>query len=40
MLTVGQGHSPLIEVDVGSGIRAVTFTANGEHLITGSGDGL
>jgi WD40 repeat protein len=40
MLTVGQEHSPLIEVDVGSGVRAVTFTANGEHLVSGCGDGL
>ena len=39
MLTVGQEHSPLIEIDVGTGIRAVTFTANGEYIV-GGGDGL
>ena len=35
MLTVGQERSSLIETDVGSGIRAVTFTANGECIIGG-----
>ncbi|KAG6375276.1 WD40-repeat-containing domain protein [Boletus reticuloceps] len=39
MLTFGQERFPLIEIDAGSGIRGVTFAANGEHLV-GSGDGV
>ena len=38
MLTVGQERSPVIEINVGSRIRAVTFTANGEYIV-GGGDG-
>ena len=30
MLTVRQERSPLVDVDIGSEIRAGTFTANGE----------
>ena len=33
MLTVGQEHSPLIEINVGSRLRAVTLTANSEYLV-------
>jgi hypothetical protein len=41
MLTVRQEHSPLIEINVGSRIRAVTmtFTENDEYLV-GAGDEL
>ena len=38
MLTVGQEGSPLIEVNVGSDVRAMAFAANGEYLVTVSGD--
>ena len=40
MLTVRQGRSPLIEIDGGSEIKAVTFTVNGEYLVGGGDDGL
>ena len=36
-LTVDQELSPLIEMDVGSRLKAVSFTANGEHIV-GSGN--
>jgi WD40 repeat protein len=39
-LTVGQEGSPLIEIDGGSNIRAVAFTANGEHLVSGNAGGV
>jgi WD40 repeat protein len=39
MLTVEQEGSPLIEIDVGSKIQAVGFTANGKYIV-GGGDGL
>lgn len=39
MLTlIGQEHSQLPEIDVGHWITAVTFTANGEHLVSGGGN--
>ena len=37
MPTVGQGRSPIIEIDVGSSTWPVIFTANGEYLVSGSG---
>ena len=40
MLTAGQEHSPFIEIDVGSEIQAVEFTANGKYIVGGGGDGL
>ena len=39
MLTIRQEGSPLIEINGGSEIKAVTFTANGEYLV-GGGEGL
>ena len=35
MLTVGQDGSPLIEINGGNGVRAVTFSANGEYIVSG-----
>ena len=35
MLTVRQEGSPLIEIDVGSEIRAKTFTASGKYIVGG-----
>lgn len=40
MLTVGQERSLLIEIDVGSRIRAVGFTANAEYIAISSADGV
>ena len=40
MLTVRKESSPLIEVDVGSEIQAVAFTANGEYIVGGGAKGL
>jgi WD40 repeat protein len=37
MLTVGQGRSPLIEIDGGSDICTTTFSADGEYIIGGGG---
>jgi WD40 repeat protein len=37
MLTIRQEHPPLIDIDVGSEIRAGTFTANGEYIVGGGG---
>ena len=39
MLTIGQAHSAPIEVDAGQDVRALTFTANGEYLVTGDDKG-
>jgi hypothetical protein len=39
MLTDGQEHSPLIEIDGNNKIKTVTFTANGEYSIGGGNDG-
>ena len=39
MLTIGQAHSTPIEVDVGQNVQALTFTANGEYLVTGDDKG-
>ena len=39
MLTVGQEGSPLIEINGGSDIWTMKFTANGEYIV-GSGEGL
>ena len=36
-LTVGQECSPLIEVDCGDNVWAVTFGANGKYLVSGGG---
>ena len=36
----GQEHSSLIEIDANSETRAVTFTANGEYLVSGGTDGV
>ena len=38
MLTVGKEGSALIDIDVGSEIKAVAFTVDGEHIV-GGGDG-
>ena len=35
MLTIGQGRSAPTNIDVGQNVRALTFTANGEYLVTG-----
>ena len=40
MLTVEQERSPLIEIDGGSKIWTVAFTADGEHIIGGGASGL
>ena len=40
MLTVGQGDSPLIEIDGGSILEAVAFAPNGEHLVCGGNEGV
>ena len=40
MLTIGQAHSAPIEVDAGQDVHALTFTANGEYLVTGDWDGV
>ena len=39
ILTIRQEGSPLFEIEGGSKIKAVTFTANGEYLV-GGGEGL
>ena len=35
MLTIRQEGSAPTEIDVGQDVEALTFTANGEHLVTG-----
>ena len=40
MLTIGQGDSPLIEIDGGSILGAVAFAPNGEHLVCGGNKGV
>ena len=35
MLTIAQAHSEPTEIDVGQDVRTLTFTANGEYLVTG-----
>ena len=40
MLTVGQGDSPLIEIDGGSILGAVAFAPNGEYLVCGGNEGV
>ena len=35
MLTIGQERSAPTEIDVGQNVEALTFTANGEYLVTG-----
>ena len=35
MLTIGQERSAPIEIDVGQDVRELTFTANGEYLVSG-----
>ena len=35
MLTIGQEHSQPIEIAAGSKLRAVTFSVNGEYLVSG-----
>ena len=36
MLTIGEERSQSIEINVGSEVRAVTFSANGEYLLSGN----
>ena len=38
MLTIGQESSQPIEIDAGSGVRAVTFSANGEYIVSGDNE--
>ena len=38
MLTAGQGHSLPIKINASRDLRAVTFSANGEHLLSGGRD--
>ena len=40
MLTIGQERSAPTEIDVGQNVRALTFTANGEYLVTGDEKGV
>ena len=40
MLTIGQERSAPTEIDVGQNARALTFTANGEYLVTGDEKGV
>ena len=40
MLTIEQEHSQPIEIDAGQYVRALTFTANGEYLVTGDEKGV
>ena len=40
MLTIEQEHSQPIEIDAGQYVRALTFTANGEYLVTGNEKGV
>ena len=39
-MTIGQEPHPLIEIDVGHKINAVTFTANGRYLVSGGREGV
>ena len=40
MLTIGQERSAPTEIDVGQDVRASTFTASGEYLVTGDEKGV
>ena len=40
MLTVGKETFPLLEINGGRKLEAVTFTANGEYIVGGAGGGL
>ena len=40
MLTIGQEHFAPTKIDVGQFVRALTFTANGEYLVTGGEKGV
>ena len=40
MLTIAQGRSVPIEIDAGEDVRALTFTANGEYLVSGDTKGV
>ena len=40
MLTVGQERSPHVNIDTGSGTRAVTFTTNCEYIVSGDDEGI
>ena len=40
MLTIAQGRSAPIEIDVGKSVWALTFTANGEYLVSGDSKGV
>ena len=40
MLTIGQERSAPTEIDVGQNVWALTFTANGEYLVTGDEKGV
>ena len=40
VLNLGQVYSQLIEIDAGEGIWAVTFSANGEYLVSGGEGGI
>ena len=40
MLTIGQDLSAPAEIDAGQNVCALTFTANGEYLVTGSSKGV
>ena len=40
MLTIGQERSAPTEIDVGQIARALTFTGNGEYLVTGDSKGV
>ena len=40
MLTVGQERSPPIEINIGSPIRAMVFSTNGDYLVSGGDKGV
>ena len=40
MLTFGKDHSPLVELDGGSEIRAITFSPDGTYLVSGEKDNI
>ena len=40
MLTVGQEHRDPMEIDVGGKLYAVTFSADGEYIFSGSDNGV
>ena len=40
VLIVGQERCEPTEIDVGSGVQAVTFSTRGEHLVSGGGGGV